>query len=107
MINSSRKSVYYIKPLAHEQRFSTLNELKKCIQEEVGPIEDDTMGYIEPGHGQRGKIGDLCDDDIQFKRQHSDVLLWCYDGNVGEQSTIQTRKHTAQTTGDPAPSSKR
>ena len=34
------------------------------------------------------------------------MLLWCYDGNVGEQSTIQTRKRTAQTTGDPAPSSK-
>jgi hypothetical protein len=26
-----------------------LNELKKCIQQEIGPI-DDTMGYIEPGN---------------------------------------------------------
>lgn len=112
MINSSRKSIYHIKPLTHKQRFSTLNELKKCIQEEIGPIEDDTMGYIEPGHGQRGKIRDLCDDDdlsemyALFKRQHSNVLLWCYNGNIGEPSTVQTRKRTVQTTSDLAPSSK-
>ena len=88
-LNSSRKSVYCIKPLTYKQCFFTLNELKKCIQEEIGPIEDDKMGYIKPGHGQSGKIRDLCDDEhlsemnVLFKCQHSNMLLWCYDGNVG------------------------
>ena len=81
--------------------------------EEIGPIEDDVVGYIEPGHGQRGKIRDLSDEDnlsemyVLFKRQNNNVLLWCYDGNVGEPSNVQTCKRTAQTTSDSAPSSKR
>ena len=52
-----------IKPLLYKQPFSTLNELKKCIVEEIGPIEDDDVGYIEPSHGQRGKIRDLSNED--------------------------------------------
>ena len=113
MINRSQKSIFYIKPLLYKQRFSTLNELKKCIVEEIGPIEDDVVGYIEPGHGQRGKIRDFSNEDdlsemyVLFKRQNNNVLLWCYDGNVGEPSNVQTRKRTAQTTSDSAPSSKR
>ena len=54
MSNRSWKSAFYVKLLLHKQRFSTLNELKKCIVEKIGPIEDDVVGYIEPGHGQRG-----------------------------------------------------
>ena len=78
---TSRKSVHYIKPLSHNA-FSTLNELKKCIQE-IGAI------YYEIIKDERLEIRD---DDL------SKVLLWCYDGNVGEQSTVQTA-------GDPASSS--
>ena len=63
MINRSQKSIFYIKPLLYKQRFSTLNELKKCIVEEIGPMEVDIVGYIEPGHGQRGNIRDLSDED--------------------------------------------
>ena len=113
MINRSWKSVFYIKPLLYKQRFYALNELKKCIVEEIGPIEDVVVGYIEPGHGQRGKIRDLSDEDdlsemyVPLKRQNNNVLLWCYDGNVGEPSNVQTRKRTAQTTSDSVPSSKR
>ena len=113
IINRSWKSAFYIKPLLYKQRFSTLNELKKRIVEKIGPIEDDVVGYIEPSHGQRGKIQDLSDEDdlsemyVLFKRQNNNVLLWCYDGNVGEPSNVLTRKRTAQTTSDSAPSSKR
>lgn len=40
---------------------------------------------------------------LKCKRE---VLLWCYE-NVGEQSTVQAQKRTAQATNDSAPSSKR
>ena len=58
------KSPFFtFKPLLYKQCFSTLNELKKCIVEEIGPMEVDIVGYIEPGHGQRGNIRDLSDED--------------------------------------------
>ena len=107
VINNSKKSVYDIRPLAHKQRFSSLSDLKTCVQEEIGPVMNDTMGFIEPGHGKKGKIRELCTEDLSemyvlYKRKR-EVLLWCY-GDVGEQST---RKRSSQTIDDSAPSSKR
>ena len=61
----------------------------------MGPIEG-AMGYIEPGHGKKGKQRELSDDEdlVQMytlhKRKH-DILLWCY-GDVGEQASASTSK---------------
>lgn len=102
VINSSKKSEYSIKSLAYKQRFSTLNELRTCVKDEIGPIKGSVLGYIEPGHGLKGKMRELCkDDDLSemyvLCNRKREVLLWCYvDTGVGEQSTVPTRKRPAQ-----------
>lgn len=53
VINSSKKSVYSMKSLVHKHRFSNLSDLKKCVQDEVGTVKDNLVGYVEPGHGQK------------------------------------------------------
>ena len=109
VINSSKKSVFYIKPLTQKQRFSKLSDLKACVQDETGQTKTDTVGYIEPGHGQKGKMRELRTDEdlgemyVLHKRKRA-VLLWCYD-DVSEQSTVH-RKRT-QNTDNSAPSAKR
>ena len=47
--------MFSIKLLTIRHRFSTLNELKQCVQQEIEEVKDDLLGYIEPGHGQKGK----------------------------------------------------
>ena len=107
VINNSKKSVYDIRLLAHKQHFSSLSDLKMCVQEEIGPVMNDTMGFIEPGHGKKGKIRELCTEEdlsemyVLYKRKR-EVLLWCY-GDVGEQSTVLVRKRSSQTIDDSAP----
>ena len=71
------------------------------------------IGYIEPGHGQKGKLRTLCTDDdlsemyVLHKRKR-EVLLWCY-GDVGEPSQSQSstpRKRAPATDGAAPPSAK-
>ena len=61
---------------------------------------NDTVGFIEPGHGQEGKMRELCTVKSYMyciSVTEREVLLWCY-GDVGERSTTQ-----AQTADDSAP----
>jgi hypothetical protein len=43
-----------------------LSDLVRCVKEGIGGMKDDVIGYIEPGHGQKGKLRELTtDDDLQ------------------------------------------
>lgn len=101
-----------MKELLTNVKFSTVKELKKCIQEETG--HHGVMGYIEPGHGAKRKMNCLNDDEelkdmyVLYKRKN-DVLLWIRDnveGRTNEESTTaeappkkRSRKDTATTSG--------
>lgn len=77
-------------------------------------MKDDVLGYIEPGHGQKGKLRELTTDDdlkemyVLYKRKQ-EILLWCY-GDVGEQTGFnppQRKRKQASNTAAPPPSGKR
>ena len=42
--------------------FDTLNDLRKCVKTQLGQLQG-TLGYIEPGHGSKGKMRELHDDE--------------------------------------------
>ena len=117
VINSFKKSLFSIKSLTTHHRFSTLTELKRCVQQEIEKTKDDLLGYIEPGHGQKGKMRELkAEEDLSemyiLHKRKRDILLWCY-GDISDQSgTCSTSSTNVQrkrsTVSDiPPPSSKR
>ena len=62
VINCAKKSQYHMKPLELSCRCLSLSDFRKNVEDEIGTIEG-TIGYIEPGHGQKGKQRELSDDD--------------------------------------------
>ena len=113
VINSFKKSIFAIKSLTIHHCFSTPTELKRCVQQEIERAKDDLIGYIEPGHGQKGKMRELkTEEDISemyiLHKRKRDILLWCY-SDVGEQSgACSTNLQCKRSVSDiPPPSSKR
>ena len=59
-----------------------LNELLKCKVADIG--------FIEPGHGLKGKQQTLIDDDDieemydMYKRKRCGITLWCYTSVDGD-----------------------
>ena len=84
--NALRKSNFTIEKLRDcDERFSDVSDLKAKLQElflkETGEID---VGYIEPGHGARGKLrwlsnsADLEDMYTLFSiKNKNEILLWC------------------------------
>lgn len=111
VINSLKKSIYSIKHLVNRHQFSTLSDLVRCVKEGISGMKDDVLGYIEPGHGQKGKLRELTTDDdlkemyVLYKRKQ-EILLWCY-GDVGEQTGFnpppQRKRKQASNTDAPPP----
>ena len=114
VINRAKKSEYKMKKLPLKKRFVSLAELKQKVEDEVGLFEKDEIGYMEPGHGKKGKKRELEDDqDLQEMYAHfktgCDVLLWCY-GNVGQPAPVsasKSRKRVHDGQSSTAPPSKR
>ena len=82
IINLKKKSMYITKSLLQTDRFDTLSDLRRYVKEKIGQLQG-TLGYVEPGHGAKGKMRELHDDEdvaemyVLHKRK-SDVLLWLY-----------------------------
>ena len=79
VINRAKKSEYKMK-LPLKKSFVSLAELKQKVEDGVGLFEKDEIGYMEPGHGKKGKKRELEDDqDLQEMYAHfktgCDVLL--------------------------------
>ena len=90
----------------------TLIDLRKCVKEEVGLFKG-ALGYIEPGHGAKGKTRQLNDDEdlaemYVLHKQKRDVLLWCYgdvdEAGPGSSASTESRKRSIE---PPTPTSKR
>ena len=85
IMNPSKKSDYTVVKFSKRGRMVTISDLKselltRFTDQLSGDIE---VGYIQPGHGLRGKQEWLCcDDDVQdmYDRHSSkkSVLLWCF-----------------------------
>ena len=83
-----------LKSLEGTHQFESLNDLKEEVHKAVPSASDDSYGYIEPGHGLRGKQRLLkTEDDVRemyrIYKSKQEILLWCY-GNVevSDQSKI-------------------
>ena len=82
IVNPARKSEYTVKKLGAQVRFSLdelTEELKKCVK----TISPSQIGYIEPGHGLKGKQRWLCtDEDVDtmydIYTSKTEILLWCF-----------------------------
>ena len=115
--NRQKKSQYTIKSLGSKEQFFTFNDLKLYVTEVVENF-DGTFGYIEPGHGTKGKMVFLSDDEDLYEmyvvhKRKPEVLVWCY-GDVDKDSTALTddeisltRKQCADQSESECPASKR
>ena len=109
IINEKKKSLYVIKPLHDNKQFTTLSDLRDSVKEEIGKLRG-ALGYIEPGHGSKGKVKQLYGDedlaDMYTLHKRGDILLWCYDCTC-EGSSPESRKRPADTPAAATTSSKR
>ena len=108
VINHAKKSEFVMKTLKSKSCFVTLADLKSSIVEEVGPLGMDVVGYVKPGHGNKGKLQEL-DDDADLMEMYAlhkrkrEILLWCYK-NVSKQTV---RKRSSSHEGSGAPPTKK
>ena len=114
VINHSKKSEFKTKKISYKKRFISLIELKQKIEDEVGLIKKDQIGYMEPGHGKKGKKKEFEDDqdlhDMYTSLKGCEILLWCY-GDVGQParpaSASKSRKRVYDGESSTAPPNKR
>ena len=86
LVNRSKKSEFRVYNVRDEVRFTDMDNLRSFIRarfKEFADCDDIYIGYIEPGHGWKGKQTWLSsDEDIKdlyavcSKVRH--ILLWCY-----------------------------
>ena len=113
VINHSKKSEFKTK-ISYKKRFISFIELKQKIEDEVGLIKKDQIGYMEPGHGKKGKKKELEDDqdlhDMYTSLKGCEILLWCY-GDVGQParpaSASKSRKRVYDGESSTAPPNRR
>lgn len=78
-MNPGMKRDYNIHKLK-ATRFDTVDELKDCLSGTL-PCGFTQLGYIEPGHGLKGKTQWIVEDDdlveMYAKYRKYDILLWC------------------------------
>ena len=86
VINRARKSEWTVHKLRVPQEFGSLEELKRQVSQSLNDVVENpinAIGYIELGHGMRGKQRWLTtNEDLTDMYGHfsgkSEVLLWCY-----------------------------
>ena len=86
IINPKKKSDFVVSRLSSKIRFEALEDLKKQVLEEFNQQVQDPIkqiGYIEPGHGLRGKVRWLSSNvDLQEMYKtcmgKRELVLWTY-----------------------------
>ena len=101
IINPSKKSEYKTVKLQGQPKYcNTLAELKEFITTSLPEsLEDpplDDVGYVEPGHGAKGKRCWLhTDADVmEMYKQHKgkkELLLWCYSVNPASKKSASAQ----------------
>ena len=110
-VNPSRVSDYKTIKLHECPRggFTSLEELRKFIgrnlPSDVEDVPELELGYIEPGHGSKGKKIWVCSDmDLkemyQLHKGKRQVNLWCYTQKKAKTSTGKKRPRSSSADSD-------
>ena len=86
IMNPKKKSDFVVSRLTAKEKYKDFEGLKKAILTELkGQVEDPIrqLGYIEPGHGLRGKQRWLSTNKdmngmYQLHQRRKELLLWTY-----------------------------
>ena len=100
VINQAKKSDYKIQKLATTTHFSSPDVIKQHILDIAPKLAGDSFGYIEPGHGLKGKLKLLTTDQdlvemYSVYKTKREILLWCY---VESGDPTKQRKQPAAST---------
>lgn len=97
IVNRKKKAEFVVQTLRMNDQFALLDNLKAKLKDECGDkvaAEIDQLGYIEPGHGLRGKQRWLnSDEDLEemyVKFRGKEITLWCF----GKDETSKKRPHS-------------
>ena len=100
-MNQARKSDYTMQALDCCDRFSTIDNLKKCLSNAVG-TQIGGFGFVEPGHGLKGRQHwllrdkDLNDMYCVYKKRR-DITLWCFRPTAGgPEASSSNQKSTSR-----------
>lgn len=87
-VNPTKKSEYTIRKWRIKQKFETVDALASKLLDnfkELKPVDEQSLsiGYVEPGHGYKGKQRWLySDEDLQemysIYSGKKEILLWCF-----------------------------
>ena len=87
-MNPQKKSEYRIRKWRMKHKFSSVAQLAlKLIEafDELHPVDEKglSMGYVEPGHGYKGKQRWLCSDEDLHEMYSvysgkKEILMWCF-----------------------------
>ena len=108
LINPDRKSKYSIEKWCTRRVFKTVSHLTTKLKEkyaELEPCRELRVGYMDPGHGWKGKQHWItCDEDLKdmYKVYNSkaEILIWCFLPGKPENSTKNRKNPSANN--DPA-----
>ena len=81
VVNPVRKSEYVIRKVRGIPKYTTVDELRAKISEEL-KMDIAEMGYLSPGHGLKGKLNPLSDDE-HFQHMYAEyrskreIMIWC------------------------------
>ena len=98
-MNKARKKQYKVEKLSAKTPFDSLNSMKTALKQ-VDDHVGDSIGYIEPGHGLKGKQKWLLDDDdvsemYAIHKNKREVMLYAFvDSQVQDDSdgTVQSQR---------------
>ena len=101
VINPHKKSEYVVQKLRVSDVFKSVDDIKEILIStlENVPSTIDQLGYIEPGHGAKGKQRWLSgQDDLKdmysLHQNRQEILLWCFSDS---QAANKKRKHSPET----------
>ena len=86
LINPERKSEYSVEKWRTRTVFKTVSHLTTKLREryaELEPCKELRVGYMDPGHGWKGKQRWItCDDDLKDMYEtyssKAEILIWCF-----------------------------
>ena len=93
IMNASKKSDYTILKFSKQGQMETISDLKSELLARFtdrlsGDIE---VGYIQPGHGLRGKQEWLCYEMYDLHPRKMSILLWCFKKTSSDGSASRKR----------------
>ena len=108
VINGKKKSDYSVlkwRDAAYKQ-FKTISDIKDGLAEWINLSEelDLVMGYIEPGHGAKGRQRWLHDDSdltdlYQLYKGKKEIMLWCHSLARPERSRSRSPRGSGSSAG--------